>query len=36
SGIGVQFSDQDKGVTKGKIETHLAGVLESDRITHTM
>ncbi len=36
SGIGVQFSEQDKGATRGKIETHLAGVLESDRITHTM
>jgi len=36
SGIGVQFSEQDKGITRGKIETHLAGVLESDRITHTM
>lgn len=35
-GIGVQFSEQDKGVTRGKIETHLAGILESDRITHTM
>ena len=36
SGIGVQFSEQDKGVTRSKVETHLAGVLESDRITHTM
>ncbi|MCW8877371.1 MAG: PilZ domain-containing protein [Kangiellaceae bacterium] len=35
-GIGVQFSEQDKGVTRNKIETHLAGVLESERITHTM
>ena len=35
-GIGVQFSEQDKGVTRNKIETHLAGALESDRITHTM
>ncbi len=35
-GIGVQFSSQDKGVTRGKIETHLAGILTSDRITHTM
>ncbi|MDH5435108.1 MAG: PilZ domain-containing protein [Gammaproteobacteria bacterium] len=35
-GIGVQFSSQDKGVTRGKIETHLAGTLESERITHTM
>lgn len=35
-GIGVQFASQDKGVTRGKIETHLAGALKSDRITHTM
>jgi type IV pilus assembly protein PilZ len=36
SGIGVQFGDQDKGVTKNKIEGYLAGALESDRPTHTM
>jgi len=36
TGVGVQFSDQDKGATRGKIETHLAGALKSDRITHTM
>ena len=35
-GVGVQFSQQDKGATRGKIETHLAGALKSDRITHTM
>jgi len=35
-GIGVQFSEQDKGATRNKIETHLAGALESERITHTM
>jgi type IV pilus assembly protein PilZ len=35
-GVGVQFSLQDKGTTRGKIETHLAGALKSDRITHTM
>ena len=35
-GVGVQFSLQDKGATRGKIETHLAGALKSDRITHTM
>ncbi|MBL4711630.1 MAG: PilZ domain-containing protein [Gammaproteobacteria bacterium] len=35
-GVGVQFSIQDKGATRGKIETHLAGSLQSDRITHTM
>ena len=36
NGVGVQFSPQDKGVTRGKIETHLAGALKADRITHTM
>ncbi len=35
-GVGVQFSLQDKGTTRNKIETHLAGALKSDRITHTM
>lgn len=36
AGIGVQFSDQDNGATRGKIETYLAGALNSDRATHTM
>lgn len=36
TGIGVQFSDQDGGAAKNKIETYLAGALESDRPTHTM
>lgn len=36
SGIGVQFSDQDGGTARNKIETYLAGALESDRSTHTM
>ena len=36
TGVGVQFSPQDKGVTRGKIETHLAASLKSERITHTM
>lgn len=35
-GIGVQFSDQDGGTARNKIETYLAGSLESDRQTHTM
>jgi type IV pilus assembly protein PilZ len=35
-GVGVQFSLQDKGATRDKIETHLAGSQNSDRITHTM
>jgi type IV pilus assembly protein PilZ len=36
AGLGVQFSDLDKGATKGKIEKQLAGALSSDRPTHTM
>ncbi len=36
AGIGVQFSNLDKGATKGKIEKQLAGALSSDRPTHTM
>jgi len=36
SGVGVQFSDQDGGQAKNKIENYLAGSLESDRSTHTM
>ena len=35
-GIGVQFSDQDGGIARNKIETYLAGSLESDHPTHTM
>lgn len=36
AGIGVQFSELDKGATRNKIETLLAGALKSDRQTHTM
>ena len=36
TGVGVQFSPQDKGQTRNKIETHLAGAMKADRITHTM
>lgn len=36
AGIGVQFSDQDGGGARNKIETYLAGALGSDRPTHTM
>jgi len=36
AGIGVQFSDQDGGLARGKIENYLAGSLDSDRPTHTM
>jgi len=35
SGIGVQFSEQD-AAANSKIEEHLAGMLSSDRPTHTM
>jgi type IV pilus assembly protein PilZ len=35
-GVGIQFSDQDKGVARRKIEDYLAGMLTSDRPTHTM
>ncbi|MCG6896266.1 MAG: PilZ domain-containing protein [Thiocapsa sp.] len=35
-GIGVQFSEQDKGVARRKIEDYLVGALASDRSTHTM
>lgn len=35
-GIGVQFSAQDGGVVQKKIETHLAGMLNTDRPTHTL
>lgn len=36
AGIGVQFSEQDNGSARNKIETYLAGALKSDRLTHTM
>ncbi len=35
AGIGVQFSNMDDTASK-KIETYLAGSLDSDRPTHTM
>jgi type IV pilus assembly protein PilZ len=35
-GVGVQFSDQDGGVSRNKIENYLAGSTEGDRATHTM
>ena len=35
AGIGVQFNDPDNTVQR-KIETYLAGLLESDRATYTM
>ena len=36
AGIGVQFSDQDRGQTRNKIENYLAGALSGDKATHTM
>lgn len=36
AGIGVQFSEQDRGQTRAKIENHLAGALTGDKATHTM
>ena len=35
-GIGIQFSEKDSGAARAKIETLLAGQLQSDRPTHTM
>lgn len=36
AGIGVQFSSQDNGATRNKIEGFLAGALQADKPTHTM
>lgn len=36
AGVGIQFSDQDHGQARSKIETYLAGILHSERPTHTM
>jgi type IV pilus assembly protein PilZ len=36
AGIGLQFADKDGGPARTKIETYLAGALQSDRPTHTM
>ncbi|NCA71121.1 MAG: pilus assembly protein PilZ [Sphingobacteriia bacterium] len=35
-GVGVQFSDQDRGAARRKIEDYLVGSLNSERPTHTM
>jgi len=35
-GIGVQFADSDGTAVRNKIETHLAGTADSERMTHTM
>ena len=36
AGIGVQFSEQDDGAARNKIEGYLAGARESERPTHTL
>ncbi len=36
TGIGVQFSDQDNGNVRNKIEEYLAGALNNERPTHTL
>ncbi len=36
AGIGVQFSEQDGGASRARIENYLAGALEGERPTHTM
>lgn len=36
AGIGVQFQGEDGTKVRNKIETYLAGALQSDRPTHTM
>ena len=36
AGIGVQFSELDKGKTRNKVENYLAAALKSERQTHTM
>ena len=35
TGIGVQFTGEES-MAKDKVETYLAGALQSDRLTHTM
>lgn len=35
-GIGIQFSDQDNGKLRSRIETLLVGLMQSDRPTYTM
>ncbi len=36
AGIGIQFNEKDSGLARTKIETLLAGAINSDRPTHTM
>lgn len=35
-GVGVQFSEQDKGAARRKIEEYLLGSIGAERPTHTM
>ncbi len=35
-GVGVQFSDQDQGKLRNRIEAELAGMINSNRPTHTL
>lgn len=35
-GVGIQFSEQDMGVARRKIEDYLAEMLTADRPTHTL
>jgi type IV pilus assembly protein PilZ len=35
-GVGVQFSEQDNGAARRRIEEYLAGALKAERPTHTM
>ena len=36
AGIGVQFSDQDRGQTQKRIENYLAAAISGEKPTHTM
>ncbi|MBL1293739.1 MAG: PilZ domain-containing protein [Thiotrichales bacterium] len=36
TGIGIQFNAEEGVDVRNKIENHLAGALDSDRVTHTM
>ena len=36
AGIGVQFSEQDRGQTQKKIENYLAAAVSGEKPTHTM
>ncbi|EDZ68169.1 hypothetical protein NOC27_1496 [Nitrosococcus oceani AFC27] len=36
AGIGIQFNDINGSAARNKIETYLAGMLKSEKSTHTM